>query len=298
MTSRPRTTTSAAVTRAAPVARPELMGVLNITPDSFSDGGRFEADDDAARAAAALAAAERMLAEGATIIDVGGESTRPGAERIPQAEELARVLPVVAALTAAGITVSVDTMNAATAAACLDAAAAGTGEVIVNDVSGGRADAGMLGLVAERGARFVLSHWRGHSVVMNELAVYDDPASEVLGELVEMRDRALAAGIAPERIILDPGFGFAKDRDDNWAILNRLDDFLALGHPLLVGVSRKRFMGALLDPDAPVADRDLPTAIVSALCAERGVWGVRVHDVAASRTALDVVAAWQAGAQR
>ena len=280
-----------------------LMAVLNVTPDSFSDGGSYEAATPAERTEMALAAARRMLDEGATIIDVGGESTRPGASRVPQAEEAERVVPVVAALVAEGVDVSVDTMNAATAAACLDAPAGAPGgvapgEVIINDVSGGLADPAMLGLVAERGARFILSHWRGHSVVMNDLAVYDDTVAEVLAELVQMRDRAVAAGIAPERIIVDPGLGFAKDRDDNWAILQRLDDFQALGHELLIGASRKRFMGALLAPDAPIADRDLPTAVVSALCAERGVWGVRVHDVAATKTALDVVAAWRAGAQR
>ena len=293
----PETPTEAAGASSA-AERPELMAVLNVTPDSFSDGGRHEAPTAAERTASALATARGLLDDGATIIDVGGESTRPGASRVPQAEEAARVVPVVAALVAEGVVVSVDTMNAATAAACLDAAAGAPGEVIVNDVSGGLADDAMLGLVADRGARFILSHWRGHSVVMNELAVYDDTASEVLAELVSMRDRAVDAGVARERIILDPGLGFAKDRDDNWAILRRLDDLLALGHPLLIGVSRKRFMGALLAPDAPVADRDLPTAIVSALCAERGAWGVRVHDAASTRVAFDVVAAWRAGAQR
>ncbi|WP_125107632.1 MULTISPECIES: dihydropteroate synthase [Gulosibacter] len=269
----------------------EIMGVLNVTPDSFSDGGTLDFESADARTASALERAYRLVAQGATIIDVGGESTRPGAERVPQDEELARVLPVVQQLVADGIPVSVDTMYADTAAACLDA-----GDVIINDVSGGRADERMLEVVAERGARFVLSHWRGHSVVMNDLADYDDTATEVLAELQQMRDRAVAAGIAPERIILDPGLGFAKDHDDNWAVLNHLHELQRLGHPVLVGVSRKRFIGQLLPAEAPVAARDLPTAVVSALCAERGVWGVRVHNVAATRVAIDTVSAWQNGA--
>lgn len=272
-------------------ARTELMAVLNVTPDSFSDGGANEASTAEERTAKAVAKAHRMLEQGATIIDVGGESTRPGAERVPQEEEAARVVPVVRQLVRGGVRVSVDTMYAATAAACLDA-----GDVYVNDVSGGLADEGMLATVAERGGRFILSHWRGHSVAMNELAVYDNAADEIRSELLQMRDRAVDAGIAAERIVLDPGLGFAKDRDDNWAVLQRLDEFLGLGHPLLIGVSRKRFMGALLAPDAHVLERDLPTAIVSALCAERGVWGVRVHNVEATKIAMDVVAAWQRGA--
>lgn len=269
----------------------EIMGVLNVTPDSFSDGGTLDFESADARTASALDRAYRLVAQGATIIDVGGESTRPGAERVEQPEEQARVLPVVQQLVADGIPVSVDTMYADTAAACLDA-----GDVIINDVSGGLADERMLGLVAQRGARFILSHWRGHSVVMNDLANYDDTATEVLEELAQMRDRAIAAGIAPERIILDPGLGFAKDRDDNWAILEHLHELQRMGHPVLIGVSRKRFIGDLLPEDAPMAARDLPTAVVSALCAERGVWGVRVHNVAATRVAIDTVAAWQNGA--
>ena len=271
----------------------ELMGVLNVTPDSFSDGGSYEASTPEQRTQGALEAAAAMIEAGATIIDVGGESTRPGATRVPQEEECARVLPVVEALVAQGIRVSVDTMYAATADACLDAK--GPGEVIINDVSGGLADAEMLPVAAERQARFILSHWRGHSVTMNDLAIYDDTAAEVLAELTQMRDHAVDAGIAPDRIILDPGLGFAKDGNDNWAILKRLDDFQQLGHDLLLGVSRKRFLGALLEEDAPVTDRDLPTAVISALCAERGVWGVRVHNVTASRTAMDVVESWRAG---
>ncbi|WP_225735934.1 dihydropteroate synthase [Gulosibacter chungangensis] len=270
----------------------EIMAVLNVTPDSFSDGGSVEAASADARTARAVEKALRMVDQGATIIDVGGESTRPGAQRVPQVEESARVVPVVQELVRAGITVSVDTMYAATAAACLEA-----GDVFINDVSGGLADDAMLQTVAEREGRFILSHWRGHSVVMNDLAVYEDAADEIKTELLQMRDRAVDAGVKSERIVLDPGLGFAKDRDDNWAVLQKLDEFLALGHPLLIGVSRKRFMGALLEPDAHVHERDLPTAIVSALCAERGVWGVRVHNVEATKVALDVVSAWQQGRQ-
>ena len=271
--------------------RPELMAVLNVTPDSFSDGGRFEgAPSD--RTSQAVAAARRAIEEGATIIDVGGESTRPGAERVPQPEERARVVPVVKALVEQNIRVSVDTMYAATAAECLE-----LGDVIINDVSGGLADPDMLATVAAYGAEFILSHWRGHSLTMNDFAVYDDPARDMLTEIRQMRDRAVAHGIAPERIILDPGLGFAKDRDDNWAILNQLEQLADEPHRILIGVSRKRFMGALLPDDAPMNDRDLPSAIVAALAAERGVWGVRAHNVAATRTAFDVVDAWRHGAQ-
>lgn len=273
--------------------RTRIMGILNVTPDSFSDGGRFERDDAEARAAAAFAAARRLVAEGATIIDVGGESTRPGALRVPQAEELARVLPVVRELAAAGVEVSVDTMNAATAEACLDAGAA-----FINDVSGGLADDRMLDVVADAGAPFILSHWRGHSIRMTELADYGDPAAEIVDEIGRMRDAAVARGIDPERIILDPGLGFAKDADHNWSMLARLPLLAALGHRILIGASRKRFLGELLPEGAPVADRDLPTAVLSALGAERGMWGVRVHEVRATRLALDVAEAVAAGGRR
>lgn len=270
----------------------EIMGVVNVTPDSFSDGGTLDLSTPEARTASAVQRALQLVDDGASIIDIGGESTRPGATRVPQPEELARVLPVVEALAGAGILLSIDTMYAATASACLD-----VGDVLINDVSGGLADPEMLPLVAERGATFILSHWRGHSIHMNDLANYADPAAEVRDELAAMRDRALAAGIEPERIILDPGLGFAKTGDDDWAILRGLGGIQGLGHRVLVGPSRKRFVGALLPEDAPMTARDLPTAVLAAMLAERGVWGVRVHNAAATRVALDAVVAWQQGSR-
>ncbi|MGO2110028.1 MAG: dihydropteroate synthase [Pseudoclavibacter sp.] len=274
--------------------RPLIMGILNITPDSFSDGGDVERPTDDARTAASVAKAQRLVAEGAAMVDVGGESTRPGAERVPQHDEAGRVLPVVERLVDAGVPVSVDTMYAQTAR---DALRISDGAAIINDVSGGQSDDGMLPLLAETGATFVLSHWRGHSIVMNSRADYVDPATEILDELAWARDRAVAAGLANEQIVLDPGLGFAKRTGDNWAVLRSLDRFRALGHPLLIGASRKRFTGELLSDDAPMADRDLPTAIISALCAEAGVWGLRVHNVAATDIALDVIDAWTNGGE-
>ncbi|GEM_PF-154809 len=270
-----------------------IMGILNVTPDSFSDGGRFERGDDAERTSAAVAEAERMIEAGASIIDVGGESTRPGAERVEEADELARVVPVVRALAERGITVSVDTMRASVAKASLSA-----GARIINDVSGGLADEAMLPLIAATDCDYVLSHWRGHSIDMNERATYASAADEVLAELLTMRDRALEQGIAPERIVLDPGLGFAKNAEHNWAILRELPRLVEAGHRVLIGASRKRFVGEIAGEEAPVTDRDLPTAVISALCAQHGVWGVRVHDVRATRMALDVVSAWQAGGAR
>lgn len=275
---------------AGPFLEPELMAVLNVTPDSFSDGGRFERDNAEARTEAALEVAHRLIAEGATIIDVGGESTRPGAQRVPQPEECARVLPVVAALADEGIEVSVDTMYAETSRAVLDA-----GARYVNDVSGGMADAEMLPLMAETGAPYILSHWRGHSILMNSLAEYRDAGREILDELLHMRDQAVQRGLNHEQIILDPGLGFAKDAEHNWAVLGMLEAYQSTGHPLLIGVSRKRFTGALLPEGAPVLDRDLPTAIISALCAERGVWGVRVHNAFASKVAFNVARGFHDG---
>lgn len=261
--------------------RPLVMGVLNVTPDSFSDGGLWAATD------AAVAHGLDLVAQGADVVDVGGESTRPGAARVDVDVELARVLPVVAALVDAGVRVSVDTTRAAVAAEAVAAGAA-----IINDVSGGLADAGMLAEVAAAGVTYVAMHWRGHSRTMQDRARYDDPVAEIAAELAARRDAALAAGIAADDLILDPGIGFAKDTDHNWAVLTGWEAFEALGHPLLLAVSRKRFLGQLLanaEPRPP-AERDVATAAMSALFARR-VWGVRVHNVRATADALAVAAA-------
>lgn len=274
-----------------PAARPLVMGVVNVTPDSFSDGGLWASTD------AAISHALDLVAQGADVIDVGGESTRPGAGRVEVDTELARVLPVVAALADAGVAVSVDTTRAAVAA---EAVAAGA--TIVNDVSGGLADPAMLREVAGAGVTFIAMHWRGHSRTMQDLARYADPVAEIAAELAERRDAALGAGIDPGRLVLDPGIGFSKDATHNWAVLAGWDAFVALGHPLLLAVSRKRFLGHLLasadGPGEPVlrppAERDVATAALSALFARRGTWGVRVHDVRATADALAVVDALEA----
>lgn len=260
------------------MARTLVMGVLNVTPDSFSDGGRWVDAD------AAVARGLALVDQGADIVDVGGESTRPDADRVDAATELRRVLPVVEGLTARGVAVSVDTMRAGVAAAAVDA-----GATCVNDVSGGLADPAMLGCVAERGVSYIAMHWRGHSRAMAERAVYDDVVAQVCGELGRRRDAALAAGIAPQRLVLDPGIGFAKNADHNWAILRRWDALEELGFPLLLAVSRKRFLGALLASGGtprPPHERDAATAYLSGHFAARGVWGVRVHDVRASADAV------------
>ena len=261
-----------------------VMGVVNVTPDSFSDGGRwFDAD-------AAIAHGVELVAEGADLVDVGGESTRPGAARVEPEEELRRVVPVVRELADRGIRVSVDTMRAATALAAVEA-----GAEIINDVSAGLADEAMAPIVAETGARYVAMHWRGHSDRMDSLAEYADVATEVRDELARRVDALAAAGVALERVILDPGLGFAKRGEQNWELLGRLDVLGGLGLPILVGASRKRFLGAMLPDGAPVEERDLPTAVISVLSAEAGAWGVRVHDVRSTRRALDVLGAWQSG---
>ncbi|WP_380171020.1 dihydropteroate synthase [Kineococcus sp. DHX-1] len=265
-----------------------VLGVLNVTPDSFSDGGRHT-DDPVARGIA-------LHAAGADLVDVGGESTRPGATRVDAAEELRRVLPVVEGLVAAGVPVSVDTMRAATARAVV-----GAGAAVVNDVSGGLADPDMAATVAGLDCVYVLSHWRGASDVMNSLATYDDVVAEVGAELQARLQAVTAAGVDRDRIVLDPGLGFAKRAEHDWALLARLDELERLGLPLLVGASRKRFLGALLTgPDGavpPPEGRDAATAVVTGLAAERGVWGVRVHDVASSVAAVRVVGAWREAAR-
>lgn len=259
-----------------------VMGVVNVTPDSFSDGGQwFKASD-------AITHGLRLAAQGADLVDVGGESTRPGAERPPVEEELRRVIPVVRELAAAGVAVSVDTMRAEVAASALDA-----GAVLVNDVSGGQADPGMLGVVADAGASVVLMHWRGHADHMQEHTSYADVVADVIDELRPRIDAALQAGIAPERIAVDPGIGFAKTWDHNWSILARLGELVDTGLPVLVAVSRKTFLGELLaDPltgeRRPPAGRDAASAALSLTIALERAWCVRVHDVSAT---VDVVRA-------
>ncbi|MDF1487727.1 dihydropteroate synthase [Tessaracoccus caeni] len=260
-------------------AAPVVMGIVNVTPDSFSDGGHHLTFQ------AAVAHGRRLLADGASIVDVGGESTRPGADRVPAAEEQERVLPVIAALAGDGAVVSVDTMRASTAAAAI-----AEGARIVNDVSGGLADPDLLPTVAPTGADVVLMHWRAHSRHMQDHAGYGDVVAEVLEELLARRDAAVSAGIAPERIILDPGLGFAKTPEHNWALLRRLDRFQDTGHRILVGASRKRFLGELLD-ERPPSGRDAATATISAWCALHGVWGVRTHEVRDQLDAIAVAAA-------
>jgi dihydropteroate synthase len=267
-----------------------VMGVLNVTPDSFSDGGRWADLDAAVTHGLALAR------EGADLVDVGGESTRPGAERVDPEEETRRVVPAIRALTAGGVAVSVDTTRAAVAEAALDA-----GARIVNDVSGGLADPAMAKVVAAAGVPWVLMHWRGHSRDMQTLARYGDVVADVRRELIRQVDVAVAAGVGPDNIVLDPGLGFAKTAEHNWTLLARLDELTALGFPVLVGASRKAFLGRLLaGPDgtpAPVEARENATVATSVLAAVMGAWGVRVHEVTPSLDALKVVAAWSRAAE-
>ncbi len=262
------------------------MGVVNVTPDSFSDGGLSYAAD------AAVAHGLALLEQGADIVDVGGESTRPGAARPPVEEELRRVLPVVRELAAAGAIVSVDTMRAEVAARALDA-----GARLVNDVSGGIADPAMLPLMARAGMPYVLMHWRGHAAGMQAKAVYDDVVTDVLDELRLRIDAALEVGVRPGCLVVDPGLGFAKTPEHNWELLGRLGDVVALGHPVLVGASRKSFLGSLLadrttGEPRPVRQRDAATTAVSVLAAAQGVWCLRVHDVASTADAIRVTARW------
>jgi dihydropteroate synthase len=231
-----------------------------------------------------------MVDAGAAIVDVGGESTRPGATPVASPEERKRVVPIVRELVARGITVSIDTMHADTALAAVDA-----GAVIVNDVSGGLADDGMGRVIAETGVHFVAMHWRGGADVQ---AGYRDVVAEVRAELKARVAELVVRGVDPSRIILDPGLGFAKDAEHNWQLLGRLDELASLGHGILIGASRKRFTGALLPPDAPMEARDQPSAVISALAARSGVWAVRVHDVPSTRLALDVWEHWQEGVAR
>ncbi|MEV7330688.1 dihydropteroate synthase [Micromonospora sp. NPDC093244] len=263
---------------------PVVMGVLNVTPDSFSDGGRY-ADLDAA-----VGHGVRLRDAGAHLVDVGGESTRPGAERIDAATEADRVLPVIRALTAAEVPVSIDTSRARVAEAALEA-----GAVVVNDVSGGLADPDMARVVRDAGCPWVLMHWRGHSRQMRELASYGDVVADVRTELSERIDAALAAGVAADRIVIDPGLGFAKTAAHNWELSARLPELLDLGYPLLFGASRKSYLGRLLaaadGTPRPTAQREAATVATSLLAVAAGAWGVRVHDVRATTDALAVWAA-------
>jgi dihydropteroate synthase len=247
-----------------------VMGILNVTPDSFADGGvNFEVSH-------AIHRGLEMIDEGVDIIDIGGESTRPGAERVSEEEEQARVLPVVKGLAGAGVTLSIDTMRASTAKLAIEA-----GATIVNDVSGGAADPDMFSTVATLGCKYTLMHWRGHSVDMNSKAIYEDVVTDVIEEVTIQLDKALAAGILRENIILDPGIGFAKDPEHNWEILQRIDKFVALGYPVLIGHSRKRFLGG----DHP-DDREDATVKVTESLVGKGIWAVRVHGVKANVKAI------------
>ncbi|GAA3821310.1 dihydropteroate synthase [Streptomyces phyllanthi] len=261
-----------------------VMGVVNVTPDSFSDGGRWFDTTAAVKHGLAL------VTEGADLVDVGGESTRPGATRVDEAEELRRVIPVVRGLASEGVVVSVDTMRASVAEQSLAAGAA-----LVNDVSGGLADPAMIPVVAEAGAPFVVMHWRGFLQGGKVKGVYEDVVSEVVDELRARVEAVLAGGITPDRIVVDPGLGFSKDTDHDLALLARLDRLLGLGHPLLVAASRKRFLGRVLaDTEGappPARERDAATAAVSALAAHQGAWAVRVHEVRATADAVRVARA-------
>lgn len=267
-----------------------VMGILNVTADSFSDGGRFLDRD------AAVARGLELHRLGVGIVDVGGESTRPGATRVDPTVEADRIAPVIEELVAAGIRVSVDTMRARVAAIAIEAGAG-----IVNDVSGGRADPDMAAVVADAGVPWVLMHWRSarDHVHHGSAEHYDDVVREVREELLVQVDLAVKAGVDPASIIVDPGLGFAKNADHNWALLHALPEFNALGFPVLVGASRKRFLGSLLRADGgdlrPPGGRETATAVITALAAREGAWGVRVHDAQASLDAIAVVEAWNRG---
>jgi dihydropteroate synthase len=247
-----------------------VMGILNVTPDSFADGGiNYETQ-------IAITRGLEMIDEGVDIIDVGGESTRPGAERVSAQEEQSRVIPVIKGLANSGVTLSIDTMRAQTARLAVQAGAS-----IVNDVSGGAADPEMFATVAQLGCQYTLMHWRGHSVDMNSKAIYNDVVNEVIEEVTIQLEKALAAGIKRENIILDPGIGFAKDPEHNWEIINRIDEFIALGYPVLIGHSRKRFLGG----DTPDSREDATVAVTQSLVG-KGIWAVRVHGVKSNKSVV------------
>ncbi|MFV2120174.1 dihydropteroate synthase [Streptomyces sp. Act-28] len=266
-----------------------VMGVVNVTPDSFSDGGRWF------DTTAAVKHGLELVAQGADLVDVGGESTRPGASRVDEDEELRRVVPVVRGLASEGVVVSVDTMRASVARRAVEA-----GAVLVNDVSGGLADPDMVPSVAAAGVPFVVMHWRGFSENMNSLAVYDDVVAEVAAELRARVEAVVAGGVAPERLIVDPGLGFAKRAEHDLALVAHLAELRALGRPLLVAASRKRFLGRVLagegHPPPPARERDAATAAVSAIAAHEGAWAVRVHQVRPTADAVRVARAVEGAA--
>jgi len=269
--------------------RPKIMGVLNITPDSFSDGNQFTSLESA------LDQAKLLSMTGAEIIDVGGESTRPGATRVSVEEEQARVIPVIREISKLGLAqISIDTMNAATAKAAVEAGAS-----IINDVSGGLADPEMFAVAAETQAQLVISHWRGHSTLMDDLNQYQDIAKDVARELSERVELAISQGVARDKIVIDPGLGFAKDMKQNWELVARLDELEKLGLPILVGASRKRFIAGVLDGDEPSSvgneRRDMATAVLTALLLQRKLWGVRVHNTLATLDAINIVQALRDG---
>lgn len=269
----------------APLERPRIMGIVNVTPDSFSDGGRFDTTEKA------IAHGRELIAQGADILDIGGESTRPGATRPLVSEELDRVVPVITTLAAEGAAVSVDTMRAEVAAAAVRA-----GAVILNDVSGGLADPDILRVAAAHDVVYAAMHWRAHSAEMNRHAVYDGPGGvvrAVTDELSARLDDAVAAGVDLERVVIDPGLGFAKSSEHNWELLQGLETLAGLGRPILVGSSRKSFLGTLLggpDGPRPVGEREHANVALTTIVALEGMWGVRVHDVRASHDAIRVVA--------
>ena len=240
-----------------------VMGILNVTPDSFADGGRHNDFE------AAVQRAHEILAEGVDIIDIGGESTKPGAERLSEPEEFERVIPVIKELAKSGVCMSIDTMRASTAKAAIKA-----GAQIINDVSGGLADPDMLTTAAELQVPYIAMHWRGHSKDMNSLAVYDDVVKDVISELQERISAAIDAGIGKNKLIIDPGLGFAKDAQHNWDIIDSIDQFVAMGYPVLIGASRKRFLGGD-NPD----EREAATIRLTKRLSTSGIWGVRVHSV-------------------
>jgi dihydropteroate synthase len=268
-----------------------VIGVLNVTPDSFSDGGRFTSLDDS------VAHGCRLADDGADLVDVGGESTRPGADRVEAAEEERRVIPVIEALVANGVRVSIDTYRAVVAERALAAGAS-----VVNDVSGGLGDPDMAAVVRAAGCPWILMHWRGHSRRMQDLAHYVDVVDDVRRELAERVEAVNQAGISSDRIVIDPGLGFAKTAEHNWALLAHLDVLVGLGLPVLIGASRKSFLGRVLaDPAGtprPVDEREAATVALTAYAAAQGAWGVRVHDVRANVDAARTIAAVREAATR